>query len=352
MRTLLLTTIVLIGLLCGGCTSTTVETPLSSNRLSDVRHWLYLIDVNLDEDTVDLIAASSHDLVVLDFIPSEKSNTDYPMADVIAKLHGAHIPKLILAYIDIGEAEDYRTYWQDGWGVGDPEWIAGEDPDGWDGNFPVAFWRAEWRNIWLGGDGYLQEIVEAGFDGVYLDWIEAYADENVARLADRDAVEPEDEMVAWVDEIAGFTRSQRPGFTIIAQNAAELAARADYRAIIDAISQEQVWFDGGADNDPPGDCPLPASNEEVNTDDYLASLPEPCRAYVEDDPDSTLNSSTEEYVDQLEQARDNGTVIFTVDYAQQPENVAKAYEASRALGFIPFVGTRALDEFQEPYPDE
>ena len=26
-------------------------------------------------------------------------------------------PKLVIAYIDIGEAEDYRTYWQPGWGV-------------------------------------------------------------------------------------------------------------------------------------------------------------------------------------------------------------------------------------------
>ena len=40
-------------------------------RLSQVSHWLYLISANLSAQTVDQIAASTHNLVVLDFIPSE-----------------------------------------------------------------------------------------------------------------------------------------------------------------------------------------------------------------------------------------------------------------------------------------
>jgi len=323
--------------------------PSASGSLVGVSHWLYLIDVNLGPETVDLIAASDHDMVVVDFIPSEENNTDYPMASVVQKLHASAIPKLVIAYIDIGEAEDYRTYWQSGWGIGNPEWIAGADPDGWEGNFPVAFWHQEWRDIWLGSDGYLQQIVDAGFDGVYLDWIEAYSDENVMLLAERDGVEPEAEMVLWVGDIATFARSQRPGFIVIGQNATELTDRADYTDIIDALAQEQVWFDGGADNDPPGDCPLPESDDDIDTASYLESLSPRCRSYAED-PDSTLHVSTEEYLSYLELASNEVEIIFTVDYALDPENVAKAYEASRALGFIPFVGSRALDEFLEPVP--
>ena len=58
--------------------------PITGNaqnaRLAEVRHWLYLIDVNLDEETIDLMAASEYDLVVLDFIPrsAETLTTQWP----------------------------------------------------------------------------------------------------------------------------------------------------------------------------------------------------------------------------------------------------------------------------------
>ena len=43
-------------------------------------------------------------------------------------------------------------------------------------------------------------------------------------------------------------------------------------------------------------------------------------------------------------------VFFTVDYPLEPENVAWAYETSRKLGFVPFVGNRVLDRYVEPMP--
>ena len=81
---------------------------------------------------------STRDMAVIDYIPSEADNADHPICEVIAAWHGADHPKLVIAHIDIGEAEDYRTYWQPGWGIENPEWIAGHDPDDWEGNFPVA----------------------------------------------------------------------------------------------------------------------------------------------------------------------------------------------------------------------
>lgn len=49
-------------------------------------------------------------------------------------------------------------------------------------------------------------------------------------------------------------------------------------------------------------------------------------------------------------ARDKGEMIFTVDYALEPDNVAWVYETSRALGFVPFASSRALDRYVEPQP--
>ena len=58
--------------------------------------------------------------------------------------------------------------------------------------------------------------------------------------------------------------------------------------------------------------------------------------------------SSEEYLQYLLLAQDKGLVIFTVDYATEPENIETVNIVSRGLGFIPFVSTRALDQFVEP----
>jgi cysteinyl-tRNA synthetase len=334
-------------------TAVTPPGPVSAGELpylADVSHWLYILDVDLEPHTVDQIAASAHDMVVLDFIPSEENNTDYPMAEVVEQLHDAPHPTLVIAYIDIGQAEDFRTYWQEGWGVGDPEWIAGEDPDGWEGNFPVAFWYDEYREIWVGEDGILQQILDAGFDGVYLDWIEAYSDESVIAIAESEDLDPVQEIIWWVWDISDFIKGRCDECLVIAQNAAELAEYDEYLEAIDAIAQEQVWFDGGADNEPPGDCPLPRTDADVDTDAYRDSLSEVCRNYLDAEPDSPLHVSTEEYLYYLTLAQDKGMLIFTVDYALEPENVAWVYETSRELGFVPFVGNRALDRYLDPVP--
>ncbi|RME79507.1 MAG: hypothetical protein D6784_00620 [Chloroflexi bacterium] len=318
--------------------------------LSNVKRWLYLIDVNLDPETVSQIVDSEYDMVVLDFIPSEVNNTGYPMAEVVDALHNAARPKQVLAYIDIGQAEAYRTYWQSDWQVGNPDWIVGADPDGWADNYPVAFWEDEWQEIWLGEDGYLAAIMEAGFDGVYLDWVEAYSDENVALAAEQAGIDPRQAMVEWVQAIAEFCRARRPGFVVVAQNAAELVKNDDYRQTIDGIAQEHVWFDGGANNHPPGDCPLPRTEAEVDTAAYRDSLSPECRRVYDEFPNSTLHASSEEYLAYLTFARYKGLPVFTVDYALKPENVAWVYQTSRQLGFIPFVGSRALDQYVAPYP--
>jgi cysteinyl-tRNA synthetase len=334
-------------------TAVTPPAPVPAGELpslDDVSQWLYILDVDLEPDTVDQIAASDHDMVVLDFIPSEENNTDYPMAEVVEQLHNAPHPKLVIAYIDIGQAEEFRTYWEEGWGIGDPEWIVGEDPDGWVGNFPVAFWYDEYREIWLGESGILQQILDCGFDGVYLDWVEAYSDVSVMDIAQGDEVDPVQEIIWWVWDISDFIKGRCDECLVIAQNASELAEYDEYLEAIDAIAQEQVWFDGGADNDPPGDCPLPRTDAEVDTDAYRDSLSEVCRNYLDSEPDSPLHVSSEEYLHYLTLAQDKGMLIFTVDYALEPANVAWVYETSRELGFVPFVGNRTLDRYLEPVP--
>jgi cysteinyl-tRNA synthetase len=317
-------------------------------RLDDVSHWFYYLGFEPDDDIIEQIANSTYDMVVMEPIFLDRENTDFPIAEVISQFKNALHSKLVIAYIDIGQAEDWRTYWQTDWRIGNPDWIVAGDPDGWEGNFPVAFWNNEWRQIWLGENGYLQSILDAGFDGIYLDWVEAYSDENVIAAAERDNVQPREEMIRWVADLADFCRTRKPDFFVIGQNAAELTEHDGYLAVIDAIAQEQTWFDGAADNNPPGDCPLPRTNEDVETSEYVRSLSRKCRQMYYDFPDSTLHVSSEEYLYYLNLARDKGITVFTIDYAVKQENIEWVYRTSRELGFVPFVSERALSLYLDP----
>jgi cysteinyl-tRNA synthetase len=318
------------------------------DSLEEVETWFYFLDVNIDEYVIDSIAESEYDMIVVDFISSESNNTDFELEEMITYWHTAEHPKLVIAYIDIGQAEDFRTYWEPDWQIGDPEWIVSGDPDGWEGNYPVAFWWDEYRDIWIGEGGYLQNIIEVGFDGVYLDWVEAYSDESIIAQAESEGLDPLQEMIWWVGDIATFTRSLREGFIVIAQNAAELVEHEAYVEVIDAISQEQVWFDGSAEDDPPGDCPLPRTEQDVESAGYIESLSADCLRLFEEFPDSTLHVSSESYLYYLEIAREAGLVVFTVDYAVEYENIDWVYKTSRSYGFIPFVSNRLLDTYREP----
>jgi len=338
-----------------GCSSSQTNppspgTPSTTPTLNAVTHWFYYLDVNLSDETLQKIVDSTYDMVVMDPIVTEKENQDYPIAETVSKLHAEPHPKLAIAYIDIGQAEDYRTYWQTGWRIGNPDWITAIDPDGWVGNYPCAYWRDEWKDVWLAPGGYLDKILAAGFDGVYLDWIEAYSDENVLAAASKDGVNAKAEMLQWIEEIGDFGRSRNPKFVVVAQNAAELALEPDYAHLVDAIAQEQVWYDGGADNDPAGDCPLPATEEDVDTSAYADSLSPECRKTYDDFPDSTLHVSTESYLNALAEAQARGFKIFTVDYALEPSHVARVYREARDQGFIPFTSARNLDLYLPPVP--
>lgn len=317
--------------------------------LEGVEHWLYLIDNAMNADTVGQIAASDHDMVVMDFITSEVDRENYPLADTIDAMKADDPDRLVIAYINVGEAEDYRTYWEDGWGVGNPDWITALDPEGWEGNYPVVYWAEAFQDIWLEEGGYLDQIVEAGFDGVYLDWIEAYEDENVLAAAEDDGLDPEQAMIDWVGAVADHGRSLDPNFIVIAQNAAPLLTDADYRDAIDAIAQEQIWFDGAADNDPAGDCPLPATEDDVDTVAYYNSLPPDCQEQFLADPDCTLHTSSEYYLTNLAVADQYGIPVFTVDYALEQDNIDDVYESSLGLGYTPFTSSRGLDTYVAPY---
>ena len=313
--------------------------------LADVKNWLLLLNSDLDDRTLQRIEAQPFDMVVVDHLSSQKGVAPEASARVVERLK--HAPdgtrRLVIAYLNIGQAEDYRTYWQKGWRVGKPSFVLGTDPDGWEGNFPVAYWQAAWREIITGPRGLVRDIQAAGFDGLYLDWVGGFEDENVMRAAGRDGKDARREMIAWVRDVATEAKAGDHPLLVIAQNAAPLLEDEDYVAAIDAVAHEDIWFTG-ADGLAEGDCPVPRTAAEVGSPGFLERLNAACRKSHDKDPASAMRFAGEEVlVPLLMRAREAGKPVFTVDYALRPQNVAAAREASRRFGFIPFVGARNLN---------
>ncbi len=144
--------------------------------LSEAKNFLYVLDPEPFGDSaayLSALQATYHDLLIIDLF--DRDGVALESADVSSlKTKNGGGARLVIAYMSIGEAEDYRYYWQPSWEPGSPDWLGRENPD-WEGNYKVGYWDTGWQDIIFGNDdSYLKKILDAGFDGVYLDIIDAY----------------------------------------------------------------------------------------------------------------------------------------------------------------------------------
>lgn len=148
---------------------------LDVETLAQAKNFLYLLNpenYNTKQAFLDAVSRTNYDVIILDCFFNEEILTFNDVAQMKTKLNGGS--RLVISYMSIGEAEDYRYYWQTDWNTTVPDWIETENPD-WPGNYKVRYWETDWQNIIFGGsDAYLDKILDAGFDGVYLDIIDAF----------------------------------------------------------------------------------------------------------------------------------------------------------------------------------
>lgn len=159
--------------------------------------------------------------------------------------------KILLTYLSIGEAEDYRDYWQDGnWSSSSPDFLLGENPD-WAGNYLVEFWNPEWQQVIF---DRVDEAIKLGYSGIYLDIVDAY---DVAQVKDAYLGTDEElrqEMIDFVIAISEYAKQQDPDFMVVPQNAVGLLALDEnnpdgapntaYLDAIDGLGVEDLWYDG------------------------------------------------------------------------------------------------------------
>lgn len=144
-------------------------------KASEIKNLLYLI--NPEKYTsksafIDAVKATNYDLVIMDLFLDNTAFTAQEIEQLQIKANGGK--RLVICYMSIGEAEDYRYYWQASWDTSKPNWLDAENPY-WKGNYKVKYWNSSWQRLIYGDDqSYTKKIIDAGFDGVYLDIIDAF----------------------------------------------------------------------------------------------------------------------------------------------------------------------------------
>ena len=324
----------LVCTVCAGPASAQEMLPIP---LSEVKNWGYQIQGLEYPERLERLAAAGFDMVVVEPMATMDEYADFDARGMVCRLAStpASLPgyrTVVLAYVDIGQAEEWRSYFTDDWVPptlfrgGTPDFMAGLDPDGWAGNYPVAYWDPRWKEIMIYGTGsVLETILELGFDGIYMDWVEAYDDDRVIDMASDAGIDAPQEMVRFIGEIREYARDINPDFLVVPQNAPYLVEDADgYLAVIDAVAVEDLSYAGDGDVD--------WESRRSGDTETERGMCEWCR---------------EDIARVLGIYRDRGLAVFTVDYCVDPENAEEAVRYSRSRSFIPFVSRTPLDRLPD-----
>jgi cysteinyl-tRNA synthetase len=256
------------------------------------------------------LGETKFDLVIMDYSRDGSDAERFTAGEIAALKDSPGGPKTVLSYMSIGEAEDYRWYWQRSWDrdrdgrpdAGAPPWLGRSNPD-WPGNYKVRYWDPAWQQIVY---DYVDKILAAGYDGVYLDIVDAYEYWQPGGPGAPDYPGAEAEMVAFVKSIATYARvtQNHPGFRVFVQNAEELSRHPDYVQAVSGIGKEDLFYDG---------------NRRQPADEVRWS------------------------VRQLDRFKETGKPVLVTDYVTRSARIDAFYEKAQARGYVPYATRRDLD---------
>lgn len=286
--------------------------------ISKVKVWA----MQLQKFDVATAKATNADMLVTDATTGSTSGQPFTESEVAAlKVKPDGSPRLVISYLSIGEAEDYRPdYFTSEYMEEDaPDWLLSENKV-WKGNRIIRFCNEGWQQTILGDENGmsvynsvefspLYKLIELGFDGVYLDRVDVYAE------VQKDCPDAANKMVAFVERLAAHARKRNPNFIVIQQNAEELLQHKRMIDAIDAVAKEDLFY--GADH-----------TQSANP-----------RSMVE----STLKH--------LAFAKAAGRPVFVLDYLNDPEQRRINRAKIQAQGFVPYIGPRPLDQLWLPGAD-
>lgn len=263
--------------------------------------WVYQLQ-GYRHGRLDALARAPHGLVVIDL--ARDAGADFFGPREIAALRASG--KKVLAYFEIGSIEDFR-----------PEYAplrrqAGDlivnRWDEWPNEYFVRYWdRRWWRRV---VQPRVDQALDAGFDGVYLDTPLAYEELDLSRAPGQTRHSLARAMVSLIVRISGYAKLRRPGFWVVPQNSPELRGYPGYTEAIDGVGMEELFFQ---------------ATDRACTEDYCAENLANARAL-----------------------RDAGKPVFAVDYATRTANIRAACARYREERFVGYVGVPELDRISPP----
>ncbi len=263
-----------------------------------VKSWLY----QLQNISPEEISKTGFDLVVIDYSRDGSQDGEFKREEIEAiKKTG----KKVLAYLSIGEAEDYRFYWKEEWNYNPPPWLGEENPN-WPGNYAVKFWYPQWHEIIK---SYIDRIVNEGFDGLYLDRVdEFYYWAKKGELPEKDLAL---KMVEFIEEISNYCRSKLKNCLIFPQNGEELLKYYPDRLnrVVNGWACEDLFYNGLN----------PVSKEET---DYRLSLLKKLKGKLLLSVDYVYNGNDLELVrDYYAKAEKNGFIPYAASVDRELDRI-------------------------------
>jgi cysteinyl-tRNA synthetase len=294
-----------------------------------------------------VLAAAPHDLLVVE--PSRFGDASSRfMPDEVRTMQrrpdGAR--RVVLAYVSIGEVEDFREVWRRDWTSSGkargklteqaPAWLGPVNPD-WPESRKVRFWDPAWRRTLVNEEkhGALDAIVAQGFDGAYLDIIDAYyfwgaeVERNDLRTGDpHDEQEAARRMAELVVALAEHARRTTPAFFLVPQNGEFILT--DLR---EGLRPQ------------PGDGAL----AKAYLDAIGAIGVEDLYHFGDDDENNPLEVDDERVAVLQEDFLNAGKPVLVVDYLDRPELVEGFVRRASRDGFLPYAAPkRGLDRLARP----
>jgi cysteinyl-tRNA synthetase, unknown class len=278
------------------------EATQTTNRpFSRVGSWHYQLQ-NVD---IDRLVGIEADVMVVDFARNGVPLTREDVARLKVQPNGR--PRVVLSYLSVGEAEEKRFYWNPTWTTqpeSRPSWLVMPNC-AWPGAWAIRFWQDGWKQILFRGEtSYLRKIIQAGFDGVYLDRVDMFEDFPEIAKENRDSAQ---DMIDLVVDLGQTARRIKPKFLVVPNNGISLLTHRDFRRAIDGLGMEELLF------------------SEKGTG-------------VRNSPDKIQNS-----LSLLRKLQWDYKPVFTLEYLRTRDAIASAKTELAGLGIIAGFPTRALD---------
>ncbi|MCE4602010.1 MAG: endo alpha-1,4 polygalactosaminidase [Desulfurococcales archaeon] len=208
---------------------------------------------------------------------------------------GLNWSSLLLAYLNVGYAEEWRSYWSN---ISGAPWVHG--PTEYDGEYYIEYWRPEWHEIMK---QMTTQYLDMGFEGIYLDNIDAAEIIGETSPSWASGVDTQREMISLVCNISNHVKSLNPGYKVYINigGVYDMLYNQTLLDCIDGVLREELW------------TAWTGANETIPQD-----------------PDETRGALAA-----LEYAHNAGKEILVADPARTGEEAEDLCSRAWSRGFIP-----------------